>query len=264
MSKIIMLGMGHATVTQCYNTCFLLQSGHSQLLVDAGGGNGILRQLKAVGCPISDLHHLFVTHAHTDHILGTIWLIRMVAQSKDYEGTFHIYSHDKGILVMRTICQMTLSKKHLAKMAERVVFHELEDGDQWQVNDMHLQCFDIHSSKEKQYGFRAELPDGKCVVCLGDEPFNEANRQMASGADWLLSEAFCLYADRDIYKPYEKCHSTARDAGELAESLGCRNLLLYHSEEDTLASHRTAYAEEAAEMFSGHVVAPLELETVEL
>ena len=91
MSKIIMLGMGHATVTQCYNTCFLLQSGHSQLLVDAGGGNGILRQLKAVGCPITNLHHLFVTHAHTDHILGTIWLIRMVAQSKDYEGTFQAY-----------------------------------------------------------------------------------------------------------------------------------------------------------------------------
>lgn len=36
----------------------------------------------------------------------------------------------------------------------------------------------------------------------------------------MMCEAFCLYADRDTFKPYEKCHSTALDAGKLAEELG--------------------------------------------
>lgn len=43
MNQIIMLGTGNATVTQCYNTCFLLETCTTRLLVDAGGGNGVLR-----------------------------------------------------------------------------------------------------------------------------------------------------------------------------------------------------------------------------
>ena len=56
-----------------------------------------------------------------------------------------------------------------------------------------LQCFDIASTKEKQYGFRTTLPDGKKLVCLGDEPYNELNHDYVAGADWLLCEAFCLH-----------------------------------------------------------------------
>lgn len=87
MNQIIMLGTGNATVTQCYNTCFLLETSTTRLLVDAGGGNGVLRQLQRAGVAIRDLHHLFVTHAHTDHVLGVIWVIRMVAQCKDYPSS---------------------------------------------------------------------------------------------------------------------------------------------------------------------------------
>ena len=86
MNQITMLGTGNATVSQIYNTCFLLQTSSTLMLVDAGGGNGILAQLKKVNVQISDIHHLFVTHAHTDHVLGVIWVIRMVAQCKGYEG----------------------------------------------------------------------------------------------------------------------------------------------------------------------------------
>ena len=150
-----MLGTGNATVTQCYNTCFALQTDTTLLLVDGGGGNGVLAQLKRAGIAIADIHHLFVTHAHTDHILGVIWLIRMVAQCKGYEGRLHVYGNDKVQLVIRTIINMILAKKQLAKVAERVVFHELHDGDKFEVGDIGMQCFDIHSTKEKQYGFRA-------------------------------------------------------------------------------------------------------------
>ena len=65
MNKITMLGTGNATVTQCYNTCFALQTDTTLLLVDGGGGNGVLGQLKKAGIAIADIHHLFVTHAHT-------------------------------------------------------------------------------------------------------------------------------------------------------------------------------------------------------
>ena len=269
-NQITMLGTGNATVSQIYNTCFLLQTPSSMMLVDAGGGNGILSQLKKAGVQISDIHHLFVTHAHTDHVLGVIWVIRMVAQCKGYEGLLHVYGNDKVMKVIKTIIDMILAKKQLAKVAERVVFHQLEDGDCFEVGDMKLECFDIQSTKEKQFGFRAELPSsddsGKPLVlaCLGDEPYNELNRRYIVGTDWMMCEAFCLYADRDTFKPYEKCHSTALDAGKLAEELGVKNLILYHTEEKTLANRKENYTREAAENFKGRIFVPDDLEVIEL
>ena len=269
-AQITMLGTGNATVSQIYNTCFVLQTPSTLMLVDAGGGNGILAQLKKVNVQISDIHHLFVTHAHTDHVLGVIWVIRMVAQCKGYEGLLHVYGNDKVMKVIKTIIDMILAKKQLAKVAERVVFHQLEDGDCFEVGDMKLECFDIQSTKEKQFGFRAELPSssesGKPLVlaCLGDEPYNEQNRHYIVGADWMMCEAFCLYADRDTFKPYEKCHSTALDAGKLAEELGVKNLILYHTEEKTLANRKENYTREAAENFKGRIFVPDDLEVIEL
>lgn len=270
-TQITMLGTGNATVSQIYNTCFVLQTPSTLMLVDAGGGNGILAQLKKVNVQISDIHHLFVTHAHTDHVLGVIWVIRMVAQCKGYEGLLHVYGNDKVMKVIKTIIDMILAKKQLAKVAERVVFHQLEDGDCFEVGDMKLECFDIQSTKEKQFGFRAELPSssdesGKPLVlaCLGDEPYNEQNRRYIVGADWMMCEAFCLYADRDMFKPYEKCHSTALDAGKLAEELGVKNLILYHTEEKTLANRKENYTREAAENFKGRIFVPDDLEVIAL
>lgn len=283
MNKITMLGTGNATVAQIYNTCFILETSTTKLLVDAGGGNGILSQLRKVNVPISDIHHLFVTHAHTDHVLGVIWIIRMVAQCKGYEGKLHVYSHDKVMKLVKTIIDMILAKKQLAKVAERVEFHELKDGDRFEVGDMHLQCFDIHSTKEKQFGFRAELPvseeniadahpvsEQSCtaqplvLACLGDEPYNPLNRPYIEHADWMMCEAFCLYADRDTFKPYEKCHSTALDAGKLAAELDVKNLILYHTEEKTLATRRETYAKEAAENFKGRICVPDDLEVIQI
>lgn len=269
-TQITMLGTGNATVSQIYNTCFVLQTSSTLMLVDAGGGNGILAQLRKVNVLISDIHHLFVTHAHTDHVLGVIWVIRMVAQCKGYEGLLHVYGNDKVMKVIKTIIDMILAKKQLAKVAERVVFHQLEDGDCFEVGDMKLECFDIQSTKEKQFGFRAELPSsdesGKPLVlaCLGDEPYNELNRRYIVGADWMMCEAFCLYADRDMFKPYEKCHSTALDAGKLAAELGVKNLILYHTEEKTLANRKENYTREAAENFKGRIFVPDDLEVIEL
>lgn len=280
-----MLGTGNATVTHIYNTCFTLQTSTTLLLVDAGGGNGILTQLRKADIQIADIHHLFVTHSHTDHVLGVIWVIRMVAQCKGYEGKLHVYGNDKVMRVIRTIIDMILAKKQLAKVEERVVFHELTDGESFDVGDIRLTCFDIHSTKEKQYGFRAELPrsaspasasDGApasplspsssplVVACLGDEPYNPANRPLVEQADWLMAEAFCLYADRETFKPYEKSHSTALDAGRLASELGVRHLILYHTEEKTLATRKVAYAREAAQQYDGPVLVPDDLEVIPL
>ena len=58
---ITMLGTGNALATRCYNTCFTLHGENGVLLVDAGGGNGILTQLEKAGIRCEDISDIFVT-----------------------------------------------------------------------------------------------------------------------------------------------------------------------------------------------------------
>ena len=259
---IILLGTGNAHATRCYNTCFTLHSsGGSVLLVDAGGGNGIFTQLEKAGLALEDIQDIFVTHAHTDHLLGVVWLIRTMLEEK---YTLRVWSHGKVLDLLSLICRQTIHAKDVKGIGSLVTMHRLEDGDDFEVGDIRLQCFDIHSSKELQYGFLATMPDGKRVCCLGDEPYNPLNRPYAEKADWLMSEAFCLYEDRDRFRPYEKNHSTALDAAMLAEELRVRNLLLYHTEDYTLDTRKEHYTHEAKTRFQGRVWVPDDLERIDL
>lgn len=95
--KLTMLGTGNATVTECFNTCFALTNDEdSCFLVDTGGGNRILKVLKDAHISLNQIHDIFITHEHLDHILGILWLIRMIGTKMNqgtYEGTLSIYCH---------------------------------------------------------------------------------------------------------------------------------------------------------------------------
>lgn len=266
-TTITMLGTGNALVTKCFNTCFLLRSPKSLLLVDTGGGNGILSQLEKTGVNATDINHLFITHAHTDHIMGAIWLMRKVINSsKDngYEGTLTIYGHERVLNVLGTMAKLMLSKRDYAFVGKQILFNEVHDGEHIELPDVELQCFDIHSEKEKQYGFRAKLPDGQILVCLGDEPYQEQCHDYVAGTDWLMCEAFCLYSDKDRFHPYEKFHSTVKDAAQLANTLGVKNLVLYHTEDATLTIRQASYMTEARKYYAGNVVVPNDLDVIKL
>ena len=265
--KLIMLGTGNAMVTHCYNTCFALQEGEDFLLVDAGGGNGILRQLEDAGLSISHMHHLFITHAHTDHLLGVVWVVRLVAQSINqgkYDGDLTIWSHDEVLKIIEPLCRSLLPAKLGKHIGTHIHFVEIHPGDTLSALDMTMTVFDIESTKAKQYGFSAKLPNGRILTCLGDESYNPVTRDYVQGCDWLLTEAFCLYDDQDIFHPYEKHHSTARDAAIMAQELGAKRLVLYHTEDKTLATRKAYYMAEARSVYDGAVFVPDDLEALTL
>ncbi len=264
---LTMLGTGNAAVTRCYNTCFAIRCGEEVFLIDAGGGNGILARLEEANIPLKKIHTIFVTHAHTDHLLGVVWVVRMIAQAMNadkYSGVLRLFGHDEALETLEWICRRTLPGKISAHFGTDILFCPLEDGAAFSAAGLPGVAFDIGSTKTKQFGFRLLLPDGQRLVCLGDEPFAECTRRHVEGADWLLCEAFCRYADRDRFHPYEKHHSTALDAGKLAAQLQVKNLLLYHTEDDTLETRRAAYTAEAATHFSGRIEVPDDLELLNL
>ncbi len=79
--KLTMLGTGNALVTECYNTCFVIEDDGNYFMVDGGGGNTVLKRLKDAGYDWMDMKDIFVTHKHIDHILGIVWMVRLIAQN---------------------------------------------------------------------------------------------------------------------------------------------------------------------------------------
>lgn len=263
-TRLVILGTGNAMATRCYNTCFALcPPGGDILLVDAGGGNGIFRQMEAAALPYERVRHLYLTHGHTDHALGMIWVLRKITAlmcAGRYEGDLHVHCHSDAAALLRTVCTLMLPGKYTALFDQRVRFHIVADGEQADLLGMAITFFDIHSTKLRQFGFAARLPSGLRLACLGDEPFNPLCGRYVEGCGLLMSEAFCLYADRERFRPYEKHHSTALDAGRIAASLGAKSLLLYHTEDETLATRRARYAAEAASVFPGRILVPDDLD----
>ena len=265
--NITMLGTGNALVTECYNTCFVIQDENKYFLVDGGGGNTVLHQLKQANINWKDIRTIFVTHKHIDHLLGIVWMIRMICQymkQGQYEGEAVIYAHDEVIGLLHMMAENLLQKKEADFIGNRLHLIPVQDGEQKTILDRKVTFFDIHSTKAKQFGFCMELENGQKLTCCGDEPYNPCEEKYAKGSKWLLHEAFCLYSQADIFDPYEKHHSTVKDACELAEKLGVQNLLLYHTEDWNLPRRKELYTDEGKQYYTGRLFIPDDLETIVL
>ena len=112
-------------VTRCYKTCSVVRSTRgATMMVDAGGGNGILNQMAQAGLAFEDISDLFVTHTHTDHILGVIWMMRMALQYQKPQ-VLHIHSHKKARDLLDFMCRQMLPKKQVERIGTNVVDCEL-------------------------------------------------------------------------------------------------------------------------------------------
>lgn len=267
MERLTVLGTGNAMVTKCYNTCFTISDTQQHFLIDGGGGNTILRQLEQTNIHIDDIHHVFISHNHNDHILGIIWIVRAATQgmlNDQYLGNLNIYGHQTAIEAIRVIASYVLNKKFTDLFDSRVIFHPISDGHQVEILGRQVTFFDIASTKDLQYGFRITLLNGKTLAFLGDEPYREQVKSYCLDVDYLLHEAFCLYEEKEIFKPYEKHHATAKDACENAKQLNAKAVILYHTEDKSLDSRKKRYKAEGKTVYNGDIYVPNDLEVIEL
>lgn len=261
--ELVLLGTGNAQAVRCYNTCFALGGQGAWFLVDAGGGNGIFRQLELAEIPLREIHTVFVTHKHIDHLLGVVWLVRIVAQRMDkggFTGSLTLYGNSEVISLLHTLCDSLLQKKQTAHIGRDILFCPVQNGETREILGQNVTFFDIGSTKAFQFGFSMRLPNGEKLTCCGDEPYAPSAEEYAGGSDWLLHEAFCLETEADRFHPYEKHHSTVADACKTAEALGVKRLILYHTEDSHLPDRKAPYLAEGAPLFSGELFVPDDLE----
>lgn len=259
------LGTGVAIVTHYYNTAFVLDNGEDYFLVDGMGGIDVLRQFAHFHIPWEKLKGAFLSHEHTDHFLGMVYVVRMIAHYMRlglYEGEFHLYGHDNVLRKLENVCRNILQPIEVSFLGKRLFFDVVEDREERDIWGCHFTFFDIHSTKAKQFGFRM-IWENKSIVFLGDEPLSETCADLCMHADYLLSEAFCLYEERDIHTPYRYHHSTVMDAAKNAERFQAKNLVLWHTEDTTTYGRRKElYTAEAQLYYHGKVYVPEDGETI--
>lgn len=265
--KLTILGTGNALVTKYYNTCFVLEEEGELFLVDGGGGNGILGQLERAGFELKDIKDIFVTHKHVDHLIGILWLIRVIGQSMNkgkIEGDVNIYGHGEVLDLLRSMTKSLLSKSSEQFLDQRIHLIEVVDEEERMICGHKVTFFDIRSTKAKQFAFTMDIGDGKILTCCGDEPYYEHEKKYCEKADWLLHEAFCLNSQVDLYNPYKISHCTVKDACQNAEQLQVKNLIIYHTEDDNFLNRKELYTDEGKEYFHGNLYVPDDLEVFEL
>ena len=95
---------------------------------------------------------MFVSHGHTDHVLGVIWVVRKISammKSGTYEGeTSVIYCHTELADMIRSFCMQLLPGKFTKMFDKRIWITKVEEGQKEQAAGFKLRFFDIDSTKK--------------------------------------------------------------------------------------------------------------------
>lgn len=266
MSKIIMLGTGNGGTLDLYNTCFVIQNDNGNFLVDTGGSIEILKRLKQVGIDYKSIRNIFISHSHTDHILGLFWLFKKIAMPiihGELTEEINIYCNDVVCEAIKGVAKYILPEKLMNAIYSKVNFEILKDGDIHHINGIEYKFIDIQAKGTKQFGFECEIND-KRVMFLGDETLNPVMYDRIKGADYVMHEAFCLDSEENIFHAYEKHHSTVKSASDVMNELDVKNLILYHTEESHGEDRKTLYMKEGQDNFNGNIIVPNDLEIIEI
>lgn len=266
MIKITMLGTGNGGTLDLYNTCFVVQNDKGNFLVDTGGGIEVIKRLKGIGIQLADIKNIFISHSHTDHILGIFWIFKKIsrlAMHGKITDKINIYCNDVVYEAITEVAKYILPSKLMEAVYTITNFVILNDGDKHTICDVEYEFFDIKAKGTKQFGFEAMLND-KRFVFLGDETLNPMLFDRVKNADYVTHEAFCLDEEENIFHAYEKNHSTAKSASKVMNELGVKNLILYHTEDSHGADRKGLYTKEGQENFNGNVIVPNELESIDI
>ena len=265
MEKIIMLGTGSGFVYNLYNTCFILKNNDKNLLVVTGGGVQIVDNLEKSGYKLTDIHDIFISHCHTDHILGLLWILKRMSRMfcKGYSEPLNIYCNQEVANSIKKLYSSVFPEIRVKAIDENVKIHVLKDEETLEIAGEKITFFDVHPKGNSLYGFETVLINGKKLIFLGDETCNPVLYDRLRNADYVMHEAFCLDKEEKIFKAYEKHHSTVKNVCKEMNTLNIQNLILFHTE-DTHENKKELYTEEAKKYFDNNIIVPNDLDEIEL
>jgi ribonuclease BN (tRNA processing enzyme) len=235
-------------------------------------GNGVARQLVAAGVPLRSIRSVFVTHHHSDHNAdyGTLLLLAWTAGLMTPVDTWgpppleHIT--DTFFEMSATDIEARRRDEDRQELRPLVRVHELRAGGRV-VEDANVKVTATvvdHPPMTLAFAYRFDAPD-RSIVISGDTRRSEALVALARGADVLVHEAMIAAGvDRlvanvpnasDLKRSILSHHTTAEDAGRVAQAAGVKTLVLSHlvpAEDPTISDD--VWIEAARRHFRGRVI----------
>jgi ribonuclease BN (tRNA processing enzyme) len=271
-TRLILLGTGGGPRPRTNRTAssqVILVNG-SAYVVDCG--DGVARQLVAAGVPLNQIRHVLITHQHSDHnadygnlILGA-WTVGLETRldawgppplAKITRLFFEMNAYDINIRI---------ADEGKPPLVPLVHAHELTDSGAVFTDEAVKVATALvaHPPVAPALAYRFDTAD-RSIVISGDTSPSDNLIQLARGADVLVHEAMYLPAiDRlaarvpnatRLKQHILASHTTAEDAGRVAQAAGVKLLVLSHLiPADDLTITNEMWVRAARAHFDGRVI----------
>lgn len=240
--RVTLLGTGAPPPTmRRFGPGVLVQAGGQNLLIDSG--RGVTQRLFQLGIKLGAVDAVFITHLHSDHIVGipdlwlTGWLEAAYAQRN---GPFRIWG-PAGTRSMMGYLEKAYAWDINQRIADQglkaenvaVVANEVTDAAVvYQSNGLKVTAIEVdHGDLLKPaFGYRVDY-DGRSVVISGDTKPNENLIRRAAGTDLLIHQVAAVQPEllkNPVYQVILDHHTKPEEAGEVFTRIRPKLAVFYH------------------------------------
>lgn len=238
----------------------LIEAGDRRFLFDCG--RGAAQRLFQLNVPFSAVDRLFLTHLHSDHVVGlpdlwlTGWVFDRTTPLRVWGpgGTKNLMHHLELAFEADIHIRRDLDERFPSEGIETVVT-EFQEGVVYDEDGVTITAFNVdHRPVEPAFGFRIDH-QGRSVVISGDTTYAPNLIKYAQGADLLVHEVCAPDSmRRRSARPAETTqrvihhHTTPEQAGQLFTLVKPKLALFSHivgppnCEDEILQDTRKAYA----------------------
>jgi len=220
----------------------LVEAGGERLLFDAGRGS--LQRLVQAGFPMNAVTKLFLTHLHSDHIIGVPDLMLSPwAAAPERKVPLEVWGPDGTREMMRHLEEAFAFDIHMRRDVDesfspdgiRMVAHDIQPGKVYERNGVTVTAFLVtHGMVKPSYGYRVDYA-GRSVALSGDTSPSDNLVAVCKGVDVLIHEAIDLEVlrrlvpDKGRMDAIVERHTTSEQAAGVFSKVSPRLAVFSHS-----------------------------------
>jgi len=239
--RVTLLGTGspQPSITR-FGPGVLVQAGGQILLFDCG--RGVTQRLVQLGVKLGAVNKVFITHLHSDHIVGipdlwlTGWLEIPSAQRK---GALHVFGPMGTRNMMESLekayewdIKTRIADQNLVKENVAFIVNEIQEGVVYDNGGLKVTAFEVdHGDLIKPaFGFRIDY-DGRSTVVSGDTRINENLIRHATGTDLLIHQVAAVRPElltSPVFQVILAHHTKPEEAGIVFARTKPKLAVFYH------------------------------------
>ena len=196
--KVTLLGTGAPVPSmERFGPSILVEAGGQKLLFDCG--RGAAQRLWQLKIPLGKINALFLTHLHSDHIVGIpdVWLTGWIPavygrrelplQVLGPTGTKDMM--DNLVKAFSWDITTRAKEKNKADSGALVIAKDIREGVIWENNEIKITPFTVRHSDfiDSALGYKIEYA-GRTLILSGDTRYSENLIRYAKGADVIIHE----------------------------------------------------------------------------